>query len=218
MATTIPVHSFMFNNQSRTFEAMLDIAKYSSISFHSSWPKNSPKSKHSYIYSTVCKKYIKVPNLDIDEIVFGSDPEEINFSVLDEVPKLSPEIPKETIRTRTSQPGFSKFNNNMYASIFSLFVDRVIEWARINHSTDYPSWPPVLNFCRVIRNACIHSGKVNLSANSPISVSWRGRTLDKNNAGQEIFSDNIISSGDLVLMLFDLEFELATIRAPNPIP
>lgn len=102
-------------------------------------------------------------------------------------------------------------------AFFSLFTERAVEWGKTNVGTDYHGWPPVLNFSRVVRNAIVHGGTINISSPSAPKVSWRGLAYSFADEGRKaIWTD--IGAGDFILLLMDLEAELDHLGAPNPLP
>jgi hypothetical protein len=76
-----------------------------------------------------------------------------------------------------------------------MFFERYIEWLKDTHG-EPANWPPTLNFCRVVRNACAH-GHITLQTNeqhrshgvdSVLVQPTMGVTLSEPNFGSEIFS------------------------------
>ena len=102
-------------------------------------------------------------------------------------------------------------------AFFSLFTERAVEWGKANVGTDYHGWPPVLNFCRVVRNAVVHGGTINISSSSAPKVGWRGLAYSSAEEGRKVIWTDI-GVGDFILLLMDLEAELDHLGAPNPLP
>lgn len=96
---------------------------------------------------------------------------------------------------------------------FALFSERCIDWVRRNRSNELQSSTSVANFCRVVRNAVVHGGKININSPNSPTVSWRGIEYNYNHHGRRIFSD--LAHGDFILLSYDLYMEMKTLGAPD---
>ena len=166
-------------------------------------------------------KHIEAETSDpkISILLYTLDPKYINFSG-----EKLPHITFRYITTPTKKgppnpladSAYSHFFTTTICSIFSIYIDQAVKWMKSEHGHDYPKWPNTINFCRVVRNACVHNGKVNIrSATSP-KVSWRNLTIDHNDYGLKITDK--IRLFDFFGLLLDLENELDSFGAPNPLP
>lgn len=123
-------------------------------------------------------------------------------------------VPKEEGPPGENIYGAKSVLAGVISSAFALFAERAIGWVRENVSTDYHQWPVVTNFSRVVRNAIVHGGTINISSKDAPTVSWRGVTLTYENLGVPILSPSAIGPGDLMMLMLDLEEELNTLGAP----
>lgn len=110
--------------------------------------------------------------------------------------------------------GLQSMASRTEAAIFTLFVEQAAGWIKRNRTTDYHRWPPVANFCRVVRNAVVHGGRINISSQTAPVVKWRGVTISYQDDGQELFVPSRVSPGDLVILMLELDGELSALGAP----
>ena len=110
--------------------------------------------------------------------------------------------------------GMKDLSTRLLCAMFGIFVERAVDWARREYTTGYDKFPPVLNFCRVVRNATVHGGTININSPNAPTVSWRGLTYNYNDAGRSIINTGDLSGGDLILLMLELEEELNLIGAP----
>jgi len=136
---------------------------------------------------------------------------------------MSGDIPDTiVIRLATKSPdpgvpaarGMKDLSTRLLCAMFGIFVERAVDWARREHTTDYHKFPPVLNFCRVVRNATVHGGTININSPNAPTVSWRSLTYNHNDAGRSIINTGDINGGDLILLMLELDEELNLIGAP----
>lgn len=145
----------------------------------------------------------------VTHYIKGTRPYSISLLILD-YNEMSEMLRKVGAKGRLVSTG--RFHLRTNGALFSAYIDKVVEWMR-TQNTDYPSWPPTLNFCRVVRNAIVHDNRINISATAP-TVEWRGITLSHADYGVAVLSDELLASGDLVTLMFDLEEELIALNAP----
>jgi hypothetical protein len=110
-------------------------------------------------------------------------------------------------------PGIKSINTRIIGAIFAVFVDKASDWVKANVSTDYYNWPPVSNFARIVRNAIVHGGTINLK-DEEARVAWSGVEISAQNYGDRILNTGKLSLGDLLLLMFNLEEELDGLGAP----
>lgn len=96
---------------------------------------------------------------------------------------------------------------------FSAFFDPWIDWLKANVSTDLHKWPPVLSFARIVRNAAIHGGTINIDSPASPSGTWNGLTYGYAQRGRRIFKTDL-GSADLIFLTIDVCRELDQIGAP----
>lgn len=111
-------------------------------------------------------------------------------------------------------PGIKSVNARIIGAIFAVFVDKANDWVRANVGTDYYNWPPVSNFARVVRNAIVHGGTINLK-DPKAHVAWSGVEISAQNYGDYVLNSGKLSLGDLMLLMFNLEDELDALGAPT---
>jgi hypothetical protein len=108
--------------------------------------------------------------------------------------------------------GMKSLSARIGCALFALFAELAVNWHR-SISTDYPNWPPVLNFARVVRNAIAHNGTINITDPAAAVVSWRRLTYSYKDFGRDIINRDI-SYGDLLVLMLDMETELNSLGAP----
>jgi hypothetical protein len=82
------------------------------------------------------------------------------------VPK-HPEDPGIAVR------GLKDLTQGVVAALFSIDAEAAVDWVKGNVSTDYHQWPPISNFARVVRNAIVHGGTININSETSPVVTWR---------------------------------------------
>lgn len=111
--------------------------------------------------------------------------------------------------------GSTYIKTSYLSLIFSQFSELAIHWVKKNVSTDYSKWPPITNFSRVVRNALVHGGTININKpNSPV-VNWERITISHRQMGDKILFDKYLSEGDLILLMLELDKELERLGAPR---
>jgi hypothetical protein len=113
-------------------------------------------------------------------------------------------MPQRTSTLRTSNPdGIQRLTGSIHAHAFLTYYENAISEIETRHGTDPNSWPEVLKFARMTRNAFGHGGILDIR-NPNATASWRGLTLTyANNEEQMLY--NHIASGDVVLLMLDIE-------------
>ena len=137
--------------------------------------------------------------------IFHDVPKRLHLEIVDK-----PDRPPA--RTFISN-GFSEVTRAFHHSMFSQFSEAASEWVKTNHSTDFKKWPPIANFCRVVRNAIVHGGTINTRDTEAPTVEWRGLAYNHESRGRKIFELDL-RPVDLVILLFDLDAELTDLEAP----
>jgi hypothetical protein len=109
--------------------------------------------------------------------------------------------------------GIKSLNGRITAAMFALLVERANDWVRYNVSTNYAAWPPVSNFSRVVR-AIVHGGTINIQNQTQPPVSWRGVSYDYRDYGKVVLNTGVLSVGDLILLMIEVEQEITALGAP----
>jgi hypothetical protein len=110
--------------------------------------------------------------------------------------------------------GVHSVSERLTCAIFSVFAERVCDWVRHNHDGDTKNWPPNINFGRVVRNAIVHGGKINFTNPNADPVSWRGLTFSPADNGIVAVNAGLLSGGDLIVLMLEMELELNALGAP----
>jgi hypothetical protein len=140
----------------------------------------------------------------LEAAVSGNDPAWFMAKVIPKVRFLMP----AGVKKITALQGY---NDGLIYGLFVLHCEAALEWVRARHP-DYNRWPPVANFVRVVRNALVHGGTINIDSPTAPTVSWRGVTYDRAQKGRHIKPD--LNYGDLIILLFELDEELNNLGAP----
>jgi hypothetical protein len=88
-------------------------------------------------------------------------------------------------------------------SMFLQYYESVLSDIELLYTTDVNKWPSVLNFARVIRNACAHRGQIyflNLNAHS---VNWKTLEYTPLDNGRNILFQDI-TSVEVILLMEDI--------------
>jgi hypothetical protein len=110
--------------------------------------------------------------------------------------------------------GVQSVSERLTCAIFSVFAEGVCGWVRRNHGGDTKNWPPTITFGRVMRNAIVHRGKINFTNPNADPVSWRGLTFSPADNGTVAINAGLLSGGDLIVLMLEMELELNTLGAP----
>jgi hypothetical protein len=103
----------------------------------------------------------------------------------------------------------SGFRSVFFFAISPLFVDffeTVRPWLEQN-AVDSAKWPSVLDFGRVIRNACSHGGKLHMPKPSSRPVSWYQLHYDPSQHGKQIIGADL-GFADLLILMIEMSDEL----------
>lgn len=140
----------------------------------------------------------------LDAALSGKAPDEI-------VVRIDSKLPEPE---GVNASGMDSISTHIVAAIFALFVETGLEWLRHHHKKQVQDWPPVCNFCRVVRNAIVHGGSINLDSPTAAGASWRGLHYDYRSKGRKILNTGDLSIGDLVILMLEMEAELNDLGAP----
>jgi hypothetical protein len=134
----------------------------------------------------------------------GSDPPWI-------MAKVIPKIRVWMLPDAKEVKGLQGHNDGLIHGLFVLHCEAALQWIRARFPNHH-DWPPVANFVRVVRNALVHGGTINIDSDKAPSVSWRGITYGLGSKGRLIKPD--LNYGDLMVLLFELDEELNQLGAP----
>lgn len=110
--------------------------------------------------------------------------------------------------------GVQSVSERLNCAIFSVFAERVCDWARHCYDSDPKNWPPNINFGRVVRNAIVHGGKIKFTNPAADPVSWHGLTFSPADNGTVAINAGLLSGGDLIVLMLEMELELNALGAP----
>lgn len=110
--------------------------------------------------------------------------------------------------------GMGGLTIGLATSAFALYSERAVNWVRKNVSTNYPQWPAVANFSRVVRNAIAHGGAIAIGDAKAAPVNWRGFQLSPSDNGKTVIAEGMLGPCDILLLMLDLEHELNELGAP----
>lgn len=114
----------------------------------------------------------------------------------------------------TNIPGMEGLTGRVVSAIFSLYVERGNDWMRRTTGKSVTDWPPTSNFCRVVRNAIVHGGTINLNSETAVGGEWRHLKYDYRHNGKAILNDGDLSIGDLIVLMLEMERDLIALNAP----
>lgn len=111
-------------------------------------------------------------------------------------------------------PGVESVFSRIVAAIFANYAASANDWVRANVSTNVQQWPPISNFARVVRNAIVHGGTINIESQNAAAVSWKSISFDHSDFGRPVIGAGTLSLGDLIVLMLDLDMELDALGAP----
>lgn len=111
--------------------------------------------------------------------------------------------------------GYQSLIRHLIAPLFVDFYEQHLPWIEANlGGRDGSNWPTVLDFARVIRNACSHGGKLTFKTPTSRTVSWRGITYSPADHDKLVVCADL-SSADLIALMFDISDELDARGCPK---
>jgi hypothetical protein len=144
----------------------------------------------------------KRPSPDIQIVIGDNDP----ITAMQEHQRA---IDSGNIQETAQFPGIVFF----ISGTFSIFWDRYLDKVKTLYGADSQQWPSLFNFARVIRNACSHGGKVNITNPSAKPVTWHAYTISPADHGRHII-DSELSFADIVLLMLEISDELRKAAIP----
>jgi hypothetical protein len=119
------------------------------------------------------------------------------------------DVELEGAKLKTS--GLNGIAAHIISLVFLAFFERYNEWLK-QKMGDAINWPPTLNFCRVVRNACAH-GAIHFQNPSAPPVTWRGLSFGPADNGRPIIGHDL-RIGDMIGLMFEANEELDRVGAP----
>ncbi|OLF81480.1 hypothetical protein AWH62_02075 [Maricaulis sp. W15] len=121
--------------------------------------------------------------------------------------------PAPTYKIWTS--GYQSLVRHLIAPLFVDFYEQHLPWIEANlGGRDGSKWPAVLDFARVIRNACSHGGKLTFKNSTSRSVNWRGITYSPADHDKLVVCADL-SLADIIALVFDISDELDARGCPQ---
>lgn len=103
--------------------------------------------------------------------------------------------------------------SNVIGAIFASYYERQAEWLESNVSGDKAQWPMILQFSRVIRNAVVHLGVIDLRNPKSRPVTWRNLTYSYPDNGRQIHPQDL-NTGDFIALMIEIDEEMNNLNAP----
>jgi hypothetical protein len=100
--------------------------------------------------------------------------------------------------------GVSIFHKYITMSTFTHYYESIEPFIKNKHGGTTQRWPSVLNFGRIIRNACAHGGCINFKNQNANAVTWLTLTYSPENNGQDIIIQDI-SPVEMILLMEDMD-------------
>lgn len=138
------------------------------------------------------------------DILQDITPAEIGFDILP--PPKKADIAH--LMTNTAMEGML---TTVHHGLFAFYSEAGLEWVKRKYSA-YEKWPPIANFVRVVRNAMVHGGTINIDSKTAPAVAWHGVTYDWTKKGRKIGWD--LGYGDFVILFIAFSQELDSLGAP----
>ena len=120
---------------------------------------------------------------------------------------------KEPAPRGVNASGMENISTRIVAAEFALFVETAFEWLR-HKKKPIEDWPQASNFARIVRNAIVHGGRINIDNPNSIGGSWRNLHYDYRSKGRAILNTGDLSIGDLIILMLEVEEDLNTLGAP----
>jgi hypothetical protein len=106
---------------------------------------------------------------------------------------------------------------NVINPVYVDFFEKHRPWMVRTYGTDPDTWPPLLNFTRMIRNwISHHRGCVHFMNSERPPISWHHLTYGPDDEGKAVVGGDL-ELGDMIVLLFELAEELDRLGCPaNP--
>ena len=209
-----PVKIYTVLDQHRFHDCLNTIALYLAILYQSLAHKAAPQGDHAALGCKVHDKEVLIPLFNRVRIAVNYGVAAVlEFPIIDTPP---PE-PYDPATGEWTTLGFQALTWSVIKGQFVVEIEPWVEWLKANVSSDFQRWPDVANFSRVIRNAIVHGGTININSPNAPAVSWEGLSYSYTDLGRSIFEDDL-GHGDLLVLLMALNDELDALGAPMTPP
>jgi len=111
---------------------------------------------------------------------------------------------------------FGEIHDRMFQLVFVLFYERHLPIFQQTFGTETRDWPQMFQFAWAIRNGFVHhAGLLHFRSADYPAVTWRSLTYFPADKGKLILGPEF-TSGDLLMLIFDLSDELDARGAAKP--
>jgi hypothetical protein len=100
-----------------------------------------------------------------------------------------------------------------FSGTFVMFWDSYSEAIQAACGNDAYKWPSILNFARVIRNACSHGGKIHFKNMNAAPVQWHSCSLSPADHGKLIIGEDF-NPTTLLILMWEISEELDRLGIP----
>jgi hypothetical protein len=143
----------------------------------------------------------------LDNALYNSIPELIEIGEMTAEHADEPLDGEVKARTR----GLNNVMHHIISPIFIIFFERYNIWLTENRGKA-ETWPPTLNFARVIRNAMAH-GSIQIKDPNAPPVQWRSFSYGPADSGKRIVGEDI-GIGEILGLMFEVNDALDGLQAP----
>ncbi len=121
--------------------------------------------------------------------------------------------PTGTVSEAQHIRSYVAIHNGACGAVFIAFWERHFPWIKDKFGTgNRDAWPPLIQFCYVIRNACVHRGE--LQIRGAFRVSWYGLTYTEADNGRQILATDL-AIADIIILMIELAEELDRLGCPR---
>ena len=159
--------------------------------------------------SSHCPECIGLPvSPNYGLIMEGRKPKEVQVLIMD-----SPKIPDALPLGFRSGDSLSRIQARLISPIFLKFYETYRGWWVNKLNRDPSTWPMVMQFSRVIRNAIGHQMRIDWASPNLGPAEWRGLSYSHADNGKHVIGVDL-SVADLFFLLVDLSDELDRLGCP----
>ena len=202
----------VFEPNDRLYEHMWQLIQLSVTVFSASWTaaKNElpPEEFGASFGSNQFEEFVFFPTKDVIlGAINGFKPDSIKVGV------KKPDWPTMSPQTGTSD--WSKLFGLIASVVFVNFYEAHRLLIEQEYNSDPAGWPSIVNFARVIRNSCSHSGRLHFSSPSSANASWHDLTYGPGQNGLKIVAGEF-SLADFVILMIEIKQQFDTDGLPVP--
>lgn len=203
---------FTINRGDHLYRPFLDVATFLAMSNRSIAAIHRPGAEPEPAIRMACKAAkldIIIPTGGLLEgLVENETPHSFGIAVVHEMGPRPGYIMRHSPGVWSTQVVIKELRSittRTISNVFALYAEPFLDARR--KLGGVPDTMPVLQFCRMIRNAIFHEGSFNMEPSSPHVASWRGLTYSAANRGEKPL-DTDMSTGDLLILTIDLFNEM----------